>query len=172
MFYKIYKNKSYFNLFKLIPEITISYATYAMSNVDGIPLIKIMQNIFKSTFFTSVITEWNKLDPTIRNAESFGIFKSNILKFIPPTPKHFFNYYNQKGIRLMTRLCLGLYHLPDHKLNQNSQNCINPLCGCGMDIESPSHFFLHCPLFNDKKISPLSTLSKSDCKLIETNPSS
>ena len=94
MFYKIYKNKSYFNLFKLIPEITISYATYAMRNVDGIPLIKIVQNIFKSTFFTSVITEWNKLDPTIRNAESFGIFKSNTLKFITPTPKHFFNYYN------------------------------------------------------------------------------
>ena len=44
MFYKIYKNKSPFNLFKLIPEKTISYAT---RNVDGIPLIKIKHNFFK-----------------------------------------------------------------------------------------------------------------------------
>ena len=38
-----------------------------------------------------------------------------------------------------------------------------------MDIESTSHFFLHCPL---KKITLRSTLNKIDCKLIETNESS
>ena len=92
MFYKIYKNKSPFNLFKIIPEKTSSYAT---RNVDGIPLVKIKRNFFKKTFFPFAIIEWNKLDPTIRNADSFGIFKSNILEF---------NCYNHKGIRLMTRL--------------------------------------------------------------------
>ena len=169
MFYKIYKNKSPFNLFKVILEKTSSYAT---KNVAGIPLIKIKRNFFKNTFFPSGIIEWNKLDPTIRNAESFGIFKSNILKFIRPTPRSFFNCYNHKGIRLMTRLRLGLSHLLEHKFNYNFQNCINPLCSCGMDIESTSHFFLHCPLFDNKIITLLSTLSKIDCKLIETNESS
>ena len=38
-----------------------------------------------------------------------------------------------------------------------------------MDIESTSHFFLHCPLFDDKTITLLSTLNKVDCKLIEAN---
>ena len=79
MFYKIYKNKSPFYLFNLIPEKTSSYGT---RNVDCVPLIKIKYNFFKNTFFPSVIIEWNKLDVTIRNADSFGIFKSNILKFI------------------------------------------------------------------------------------------
>ena len=79
MFYKIYKNKSPFYLFNLIPDKTSSYAT---KNIDCIPLIKIRHNFFKNTFFPSAIIEWNKLDPTIRNAESFGIFKSNIFKFI------------------------------------------------------------------------------------------
>ena len=65
MFYKIYK-KSRFYLFKLIPEITSSHVT---RNVDGNPLIKIKHNFFKNTFFTSAILEWNKLDPTIQNAE-------------------------------------------------------------------------------------------------------
>ena len=62
-----------------IPEKTFSYAT---RNNDGIPLIKIKLNFFKNTFFPSAVIEWNKLGPTIRNVESFGIFKSNILKSI------------------------------------------------------------------------------------------
>ena len=79
--------------------------------------------------------------------------------------------YNHQGIRLMTRL-LGLSHLRENKFNHNFQNCINPLCSCGMDIESTFHFSLHCPLFDDKKITLLSTLNKTDCKLIEANESS
>ena len=78
-------------------------SSYAMRNVDCIPLIKIKHDVFKNTFFPSAIIEWNKLDPAIRNAESLGIFKSNILKFFRPTPRSFFNCYNHKGIRLMTR---------------------------------------------------------------------
>ena len=72
----------------------------------------------------------------------------------------------------MTRLGLGLSHLRKHKFNHNFQNCFNPLCSCGMDIESMSHFFLHCPLLNDKRITLLRTLNKIDCKLIETSESS
>ena len=143
MVYKIYKNKSPFYLFNLIPEKTFSYTT---RNVDCIPLTKIKHNLFKNTFFPSVIIEWNKLDPTIRNAESCGIFKINILKSIRPTPRKFFNCYNHKGIRLMTRLCLELSHLHEHKLN----------------------YFL----FDDKRITLLSTLNKIDYKLIETSESS
>ena len=59
-----------------------------------------------------------------------------------------------------------------YNFSHNFQHCINPLCSCGMDIESTSHFFLHCPLLDDKRITLLNTLSKIDCKLIETNESS
>ena len=68
----------------------------------------------------------------------------------------------------MTRLRLGLSHRCGHKFNYSFQNGINHFCSCGMDIEPTSHFFLHCPLFGDKSIAFLSTLSKTDCKLIET----
>ena len=87
MFYKIHNNKSLFNLFKLILEKTSFYAT---RNVDGILLIKIKRNFFKNTFFSSAIIEWHKLDHTIWNAKSLGIFKSNILKFIRPTQRNVF----------------------------------------------------------------------------------
>ena len=85
----------------MLPEILIAF--------PGLRL----NNFFKNTFFPSAIIEWNKLDPAIRNAESLGIFKSNILKFFRPTPRSFFNCYNHKGIRLMTRLRLGLSRLRD-----------------------------------------------------------
>ena len=72
----------------------------------------------------------------------------------------------------MTRLLLGLSHLREHKFSPNFQNRINPLCSCGMDIESTSHFLLHCLLFDNKRITLLRTLNKIDCQLIETNESS
>ena len=68
----------------------------------------------------------------------------------------------------MTRLRLGL----SLKFNHNFQNCINLLCFCGMDIESTYHFFLYWTLFNEKRITLMSTLSSIDCKLIEMNESS
>ena len=40
-----------------------------------------------------------------------------------------------------------------------------------MNNESTSHFFLHCPLFADKRITLLNTLRKTDYKLIEMNES-
>ena len=132
-----------------------------MRNVNDVPLIKIKHN------FPSAIIEWNKLDPTIRNIKGFGIFKSNILKFIRHTPSSFFTCYHHKDIRLMEWLCLELSHLRKHKFNHNVQNCIKPLFSSSMDIESTSLFSLHCPLFDDKRITLLSTLSKIDYKLIE-----
>ena len=53
----------------------------------------------------------------------------------------------------MTRLRVGLSHLREYKFNSNFQNSINSLSSCGMDIELTSHFFLHCLLFDDNRIT-------------------
>ena len=155
--------------FNLIPDKIFSYPT---RNVDCISLIKIKHNFFKNTFFPSAIVEWSKLDPTIQNAEIFFFSKTVSSNLLDPPREDFFNCYNHKGIRLMTRLRPGLSHQRENKFNHNFQNCIDPLFSCGMDIESRSHFFLHCCLFDDKRITFLSTLNKIDFKLIVTNESS
>ena len=54
-------------------------------------------------------------------------------------------------------------HLREHKFKHNFQDCLNPICGCGLDIESTSHFLLH--FF-------LSTLNNTDCTLLELTKSS
>ena len=39
---------------------------------------------------------------------------------------------------------LGLSHLADHKFRHNFQDCLNPICSCGQEIETTSHFLLYC----------------------------
>ena len=160
MFYKICKNKSLQYLFKLIPEKTHAYAT---TNVDNNPCFKIRHNFFKNSFFSSTIIEWNNLDPTLWNSKSFVDFKNSILKFIRPFPSNVFKCNNYKAIRLITRMS----HLREHKFKHNSQNCLNPICSCSLDIESTSHFLLQCPTFYNKQYTLLSTLNNIDCKLLE-----
>ena len=161
MFYKIYKNKSPQYLFKLIPEKTHAYAT---RNFDNIPCFKIKHSFFKNSFFPSTIIESNNLDPTLRNSKSFIDIKNNILKFIRTSPNTVFNCSTYKGIRLITRLPVGMSHLLEHKFKHNFQDCLNPICNSGLDIESTSHFFLHCPPFNDRRYTLLSTLNYIDFK--------
>ena len=141
-------------------------------NVDNIPCFKIRHNFFKNSFFPSIIIGWNNLDPTLWNLKSFVVFKNSILKFIRPSPSNAFNCNNYKDIRLITRLRVGMNHLREHKFKHNFQDCLNPIGSCGLDIESTSHFLLHCPTFNDERCTLLSTLNKSDCKLLELTKSS
>ena len=69
----------------------------------------------------------------------------------------------------MAQLYLGLSHLHEHfsKFNHSFQCCINPCCSCGIDIESTSYFFLHCLLFDDKRIT-LKLIEANESFLIET----
>ena len=63
--------------------------------------MNVRHNLFKSTFFTSIIIEWNKLDPEIHNSTNFDFFKENILKFIRHAPNSIFQCHNPKGIKYL-----------------------------------------------------------------------
>ena len=110
-------------------------------------------NFFKNSFFPSTINEWNNVDPDIRNSESVAFFKSKILKFIRPKPNNIQNCHNPKGIRLITRLRLGLSQLSEHKFKHSFQDCLNFLCFCGNDVEASSHFLLHCPTYSNERMT-------------------
>ena len=70
-------------------------------------------------------------------------------------------YFGLKGVKIM-RIRLGLSHLREHKFQHNLQESINPLCNCGHDIESTTHYLLHCPLFVNERSTFFSTLSSLD----------
>ena len=49
---------------------------------------------------------------------------------------------------------------------------MNPLRKCGFDVESISHFFFQCPVYNNDRSSRLSTIRNNDCKLLENTDTS
>ena len=100
-------------------------------------------NFFKDSFFPAVISEWNSLDTNIRNF-SINVFKKELLNFIRPDPNSTYNINGTKGLKLLTRLRLGLSHLGDHKFRHNFQDCVSPMCSYGQEIETTTHFLFHC----------------------------
>ena len=155
-FYKIYNKQAPGYLTELIPTRNEAYQTRHLANI---PSLSFKHNFFKNTFFPSTILEWNKLDPSLQNSTSYNLFKNSILKFIRPSPNKIFQCHNPKGIKLVTRLRLGLSHLREHKFKHSFQDTLNPLCICGVDIETTSHYFLHCPLFHAERSSLLNNIN-------------
>ena len=82
-------------------------------------------DLFKYSFFPYMIVEWNKLDVTVGNAKSFLIFKNLLLKIGRPIQNSIFKIHDPLGIKLLTRLRLGLSHLNEHRFRHNFQDYVS-----------------------------------------------
>ena len=167
-FFKLTKSKSPKYLFNYIPTVR---STYRTRNIDNIPQFNVRNNFFRNSYFPSIVTEWNNLDKSIRNSESFSIFKENILKFIRPSPNSIFNCHNPKGVKLLTRLRLGLSHLRDHKFKHSFQDLLNLICNCVTDVETTTHYLLHCPLFSNERLILINNIRYIDSNILNLNDS-
>ena len=163
-FYKFCKHESPQYLFKLV---SLRQFPHTTRNTENIPLFKTKHNFFKNSFFPSAVIDWNNLDHDILNVGSFSAFKNNILNFIRPTPNNDFNCENHGGIKLISRLRVGLSYLREHKFKHSFQDALNPISSCGFDVESTSHYILHCPMCNDERHTLLSTSKNIDCRLLD-----
>ena len=92
---------------------------------------------------------------------------SYILKIIRPVSNPVYSIQNCIGLKLLTRLRLGLSHLNEHRFNHNFQNCINPLCTCSLEVESTAHFFLHCHHYHNIRAKLLNSLEVIDTNLLK-----
>lgn len=81
LFYKIEKNKSPSCLFRLMPTSNRMHITRNINNLKG---INVKHNFFKNSNFSSVISEWNKLDLKILDSNTSESFKEQTLKFAVP----------------------------------------------------------------------------------------
>ena len=105
----------------------------------------------------------------MRNAPSINVFKKNILKFIRLGPNKVFNIYNPHGLKLLTRLRLGLSYLRSHKLNHNFSDLFDEICMCGKDSESTNHFLLQRSLFLKERQVLKNKIRDIDSSLIDQN---
>ena len=159
VFHKILYEKSPKYLYDLIP----SHDHYFnFRNRNRIPNIFCRTEFFRNSFFPSVINEWNKLETGVVNSESFTIFRSTVLKSIRPTPKSIFNISNPLRIKYLTWLRLGLSHLREHKFRHHFNDTLNPLCPCNLEVESVSHFFLHCHFFHNERLDLMNGITNID----------
>ena len=142
------KNQSPRYLFELIP---IARQAHLTRNKNNIPLFNAKHDCFKKSFFPSAITEWNNLDSNIRNSESLAFFKKRILAFKRLSANTKFHCHCPHGLKLITRLRLGLSHLRFHKFKRNFQDTLNPTCSCGT-VETIIHYYSLVPIFQMKDL--------------------
>ena len=158
-FFKIKQSELPSYLYNLIPKSNHSYNTRQLDKVES---FYCRTDIFKNSFFPSVIDEWNKLKPDIRIVDSFSKFKKLIINLDNGRPlfNPIYNTFNLIGLKYLPCLLLELSHLSEHKFKHNFQDCINALCACSLGPESNSYFFLRChnyftlhaEIMNDLKI--------------------
>ena len=89
------------------------------------------------------------MDRKIRQSSTLLNFRNSLIKIGRSAPKPVYNIHNSNGLKLMTRLRLGLSHLNEHKFNHNFKDCVNPLCFFSWKIETVPHFVLHRHYFID-----------------------
>ena len=59
-----------------------------------------------------------------------------MLKFIRPTANSIFGCPNPIGVKLLTRIRLGLSHLREHKFKCSFHDTFNPLCSYGKKVKT------------------------------------
>ena len=153
---------------ELIPTRNEAYQTRHVANV---PSLNFKHVFFKNTFFPLGILEWNKLDPSLQKSANYIVFKNINLKFIRPSPGKIFHCHNPKGIKLVTRLRLGLSYFREHKFKYSFQDTLNPLCCCGHDIETTSHYFFYCHLFHAERSTLLNSINEIDSTIFKKSES-
>ena len=122
-------------------------------------------NFFKNPFFC------NNLGISMRNSKSSSIFKRSILQFIRPFPSSTYNCFNNNGIKRIIRLRLKLCNLRDHQFKHGFLDCLNPICICGLDIETICNYLLHCTNFTNERstlLNIVSTIKENSRKFLAT----
>ena len=117
----------------------------------------------------SAITEWNRLDCYISNADSFEVFKKRLLSFTRPMTNSIYNIHNPLVVKYVTRLRIGFSHLNEHKFKHNFQYSIDPMSSCSSGIETTIHFFLRCANFNIQRKTLFDKIATTDANISTEN---
>ena len=132
-----------------------NYLANFLPNTRGILIDKIATLVFQKMqislqipFCLTVRTNGMNSIQLLKIYNQFLYSKTALLKFIRPTAAHVFDVTDYFGLKLLTRLRLGLSHLNEHKFRHNFRDTINPLCTCSLEPETAIHFLLHCPYHN------------------------
>ena len=114
---------------------------------------------YDNSFFPFCIKNWNNLDDATKSLPSLIQFKKRISLFVCPKGTSCYDIRDNFGTTVLTKIRVSFSDLRDHRFS-HSFNCSSPICSCGIDDGTPTHYFLCCPRYNTLRITYLSKISE------------
>ena len=140
-FTSIFKSPHFLNRHYLIQPVFLNF--------------KVRTELFRNSFFPYTVNEWNNLGNIIKSSETYLMSRKRMLNLIRPKCNETYVIHHPNGLKLLTRLRLGLSHLSNHKF----RDCINPLCSCSVSVENNVYFVLHCHHFSFQRQTLMNNIS-------------
>ena len=103
---------------------------------------------FKSNFYPNCLSEWEKLNPEIRESRSVNVFKKQLLGLIRSPSKSVYGIHDPKRLSILMQLRIGLSKLNHHKFKHNFRDTSNPFCLVNDGIEEIEHLLLLCHAYD------------------------
>ena len=125
--------------------------------------------VFSDSFFPNTIKEFNKLNHSVSHQLSFQSFRRFLSKSIRPVPNSLFDACDPHGVKLLTRLRVGLSHLKEQKFRHGFNDTVDPFCPCNMETETVTHFYLRCLNYNNLRLELMNELMKIKSNLLHYN---
>ena len=92
------------------------------------------------------------------------------MAFIRPSANSTFHCHSPNGLKLITRLRLGLSHFRFHRFKHNFQDTLNPIWSCGT-VETTIDYLLHCPNFSNEGLTLFNKLQNIDGNILSKDNS-
>ena len=109
--------------------------------------------------------------PKYSQFRKFEYLQENTFEIHTSFWKHCFQLSNPKGVKLLTRLRLGLTLCREHKFKHSFQDSLNSICSCGNDIETSAYFLFHCPNFSNERSTFVDIIGRIDRNILTRNDS-
>ncbi len=114
---------------------------------------------FKSSFYPNCLSEWDKLEPEIKQSCSVNVFKKRLFALIRPPSKRIYNIHDPKRLSILTQLRVGLSKLNFHKFKHNFNDTFSPMCPINDGIEDTEHFLLLCHAYDEARRDLLNSVN-------------
>ena len=89
------------------------------------------------------------------------------MAFIRTSSNSTFNCHNSEGIKILSRLRLGLSNLKKCEFKHSFQDSLNPFYSCGKgEDETGSHYLLHCSNYSEERCVLLNTIKNIERSIL------
>ena len=106
---------------------------------------------FQKFIFPYSKEHWDLLPADTRSITTYGKFMSTLQQSVRPIKQPVFGITDVSGLKLLTQLRVDLNDLRAHRFRHGFSNCHSPICACGTEDESTSHFLHRCPRFTTQR---------------------